>query len=507
MAEVRVSSRVNKGKRGRVFQSNLIIANVPAVSVPHIDVGPGSSPSSKKKKKHQCVNDVSLVSKSPLISEPSHVKPGASTLEPASAEPVSVNLESASIEPLAAVLELKRDLDLQPTIGDLEIQIDVQSESIERVVVSELIEITVDIQPGTVFGPDLEDYDPFQAFDPSDEFLSEHEDNEDFLDCVLLDTSSLANKGDCTLVLLVCGSSVDIPEPSSQVPRPSSQVPGPSSDSSNLRGSLLVVPGPSFQVHGSSSGQVHFSRSIPLFNAVGGQSHTAVTSSDTTVVPCGKESTVSCGKKPAAFLPLDVALFDKICKMENGKSLRNEKWAENRFNSWRASIGLDTSVKLVDLPLEDFADLLTQFFLCLVKINGERYPSGSIGNIYDSFNRIILKHQRKVMKLQKRQDPLHNIQDHHYFVQTNAAVEKAVELSRDAGANKPRVKPKSLTYVEEAAILLHPLHQLNNPKGVQKRMLYHCMAKFLIRGGQEAHNLKYKDFKRGVNEAGMPYVE
>jgi hypothetical protein len=318
MAEVRVSSRVNKGKRGRVFQSNLIIANVPAVSVPHIDVGPGSSPSSKKKKKHQCVNDVSLVSKSPLISEPSHVKPGASTLEPASAEPVSVNLESASIEPLAAVLELKRDLDLQPTIGDLEIQIDVQSESIERVVVSELIEITVDIQPGTVFGPDLEDYDPFQAFDPSDEFLSEHEDNEDFLDCVLLDTSSLANKDDCTLVLPVCGSSVDIPEPSSQVPRPSS-------DSSDLHGSLLVVPGPSFQVPGSSSGQVHFSRSIPLFNAVGGQSHTVVTSLDTIVVPYGKESIVSYGKKPAAFLPFDVALFDKICKMENGKSLRNKR--------------------------------------------------------------------------------------------------------------------------------------------------------------------------------------
>ena len=44
---------------------------------------------------------------------------------------------------------------------------------------------------------------------------------------------------------------------------------------------------------------------------------------------------------------------------------------------------------LVDLPLEEFVDLLTQFFLRLHKNAGERYPSGSIGNMYDLFHRFI----------------------------------------------------------------------------------------------------------------------
>jgi hypothetical protein len=56
-------------------------------------------------------------------------------------------------------------------------------------------------------------------------------------------------------------------------------------------------------------------------------------------------------------------------------------------------------------------------------------------------------------------------------------------------------------------ILSHPLHQLDSGKGTQKRMLYHCMSKFLIRGGKECHSLKYRDFQRGINEAGAPYVE
>ena len=91
------------------------------------------------------MNDVSLVSKSLSNLEPSHVEPRVSTLEPASAKFVSLILELASTKPLAAVLELERDLDLQLAIGDLEIQIDVQNEPIERAVVSELIEVTADI--------------------------------------------------------------------------------------------------------------------------------------------------------------------------------------------------------------------------------------------------------------------------------------------------------------------------------------------------------------------------
>ena len=60
----------------------------------------------------------------------------------------------------------------------------------------------------------------------------------------------------------------------------------------------------------------------------------------------------------------------------------------------------------MDLPLAKFADLLSRFFLCLYKDSGERYPSGSIGNMYDSFHRIIVKHHLKVMKCENRKESL-----------------------------------------------------------------------------------------------------
>ena len=117
-------------------------------------------------------------------------------------------------------------------------------------------------------------------------------------------------------------------------------------------------------------------------------------------------------------------------------------------------MGLSVELSIVELPLQEFADLLTKFFLCF-KDNGERYPLDSIGNMYDSFYRIIAKHQSKVMKEKNIKEPLVPISSHQLFFQTNVAVEKAMELSRNARVNKPRVKPKSLSFFEESLILNH----------------------------------------------------
>jgi hypothetical protein len=206
-------------------------------------------------------------------------------------------------------------------------------------------------------------------------------------------------------------------------------------------------------------------------------------------------------KKPSNFLPLDPKVFEKFCNMEERKNIKNKRWTQNRFNSWRKSIGLNTTVSIVELPLKDYADLLTRFFLCLYKDSGKRYPSGSIGNMYDSFRRIITKHQAKVMKMVKRKEPLIRISDHHFFFQTNSIVVKAMEMSHDTRANKPRMKPKCLTFSEEALILKHHSTQLNCPKGLLKLMLYYYVTIFVIQGNKECCNLRYKDFTIRVNQA------
>ena len=126
--------------------------------------------------------------------------------------------------------------------------------------------------------------------------------------------------------------------------------------------------------------------------------------------------------------------------------------------------------------------------------------------MYDSFHRIIVRHESKVIKEKNINKPLVPISSYQFFFQKNVAIEKAMELSCNAGVNKPRVKPKSLSFFEESLILNHFCTQLNTPKGIQKRMLYYVVTYFVIRGNKECYNLKYKDFTIGANQDGAANV-
>jgi hypothetical protein len=354
--------------------------------------------------------------------------------------------------------------------------------------------------------------DLFRGFHPSFEFDSEPKDDDQVT--VMPDTSAVAQEGDCILLPNSHAESVYCPlmdlvlpvdlastsmihADSSEVHAASRKFPlldilafiVPDEPTSTLP--LLTEPASRFPLLDDSVSTILLDEPASHNSAVVKQISTLVKTK----------------KKPSSFLPLDPEVFEKVCNMEESKSIKNERWAQNRFNSWRESVGLNTAVSIVELPLEDFADLLTCFFLCLCKDLGERYPSGSIGNMYDSFHRIIARHQAKVMKMEKRKEPLIRISDHQFFFQTNSAVVKAMEMSRDAGANKPRVKPKCLTFSEEALILKHHSTQLNCPKGLLKRMLYYCVTFFVIRGNKECYNLKYRDFTIGVNQAGARFVK
>ena len=121
--------------------------------------------------------------------------------------------------------------------------------------------------------------------------------------------------------------------------------------------------------------------------------------------------------------------------------------------------------------------------------------------MYDSFHRIIAKHQRKVMKLESRKKPLIRICEHHFFFQTNVAVEIAMQLSCDARVNMVRVKPKSLSSAEVAMILNHVSIQITSPRGIQKQMLYYIVTYFVICENNECYKLNYKDFTIGTNQA------
>jgi hypothetical protein len=60
--------------------------------------------------------------------------------------------------------------------------------AIESIVVPDIVEIESAAKPVDT----RVELDPFHAFDPSDEFISDHKDDNDFYDYILLDTSSMA---------------------------------------------------------------------------------------------------------------------------------------------------------------------------------------------------------------------------------------------------------------------------------------------------------------------------
>ena len=141
------------------------------------------------------------------------------------------------------------------------------------------------------------------------------------------------------------------------------------------------------------------------------------------------------------------------------------------------------------------------------KKNGDRYPIESLMNLYNSFQRIIQRAQKKRIQETNQMEPIFIITEHPFFMSVNRVVNEAMLMSRNAGANKGRRKVNCLTFEDEKKILNHPHHQVTSPRGLQKRIVYYCTIVFLIRGNHKMWGLKYEDFTIGTNNAGYMYVK
>jgi hypothetical protein len=58
---------------------------------------------------------------------------------------------------------------------------------------------------------------------------------------------------------------------------------------------------------------------------------------------------------------------------------------------------IDKSRKIEAIPLKELSELLARYFLETAKKNGQRYPTESLMNLYNGFNRILQNDQRKRM--------------------------------------------------------------------------------------------------------------
>ena len=83
---------------------------------------------------------------------------------------------------------------------------------------------------------------------------------------------------------------------------------------------------------------------------------------------------VTSTKQPYRLLPLDPSLIERVKELKRGKSYKNDNWAINRLNAWRKEVGLDLT-PIAEMKYPDLAKVLLEFFLCVYKDSGDRYPS------------------------------------------------------------------------------------------------------------------------------------
>jgi hypothetical protein len=192
---------------------------------------------------------------------------------------------------------------------------------------------------------------------------------------------------------------------------------------------------------------------------------------------------------------------------ETNASIANERWLRNRFREWCEIV----NIQPFHHNLEDYEwevlgpDLFPRFFRCLLKKDGERFPSQSLKNLLNSIQRILRRKQRARMIETKIYEPLFVIRQHTLFALTCDACLKSMEKSVKEGANLQRRKVDIFTLEHEHLILSHPQHQITDPYGLLMRWVWYCCSEFSIRGANELQKLELRNFSI-VEYNGSPCV-
>jgi len=95
-------------------------------------------------------------------------------------------------------------------------------------------------------------------------------------------------------------------------------------------------------------------------------------------------------------------LEDKWNKLESEFSkmnVRNDNWAKRWFDAWKTHWNMNTSIRIEDILLKQFSQMLVKVFMMMVKINMECYPIMSLLNIYLSFIHIFWATNKNIRRI------------------------------------------------------------------------------------------------------------
>ncbi|CAM6090480.1 unnamed protein product [Calypogeia fissa] len=247
---------------------------------------------------------------------------------------------------------------------------------------------------------------------------------------------------------------------------------------------------------------------LPFWQEVSPDS--VVTSESNVVIPFGEGSSTDLALAvtiPGLRALPDPNLVEAGRGEERQPTEHNDKWAMRRADSLRDALKWDMRIPLGDLSLSQLDELLSHLFSRAVKVDGNTYPSSTLMNLMNCYNRIVRRSSelRAVKGLGNLVDKDFNINNHPSFTKTRMVLRAAIKKSAKDGVNKRRNKVEILKEEHEKAILADVDHQIYTPQ-CQKRLAFYCLVRLGIRGGLELYELQRQDFLIQTDKEGREFV-
>lgn len=180
---------------------------------------------------------------------------------------------------------------------------------------------------------------------------------------------------------------------------------------------------------------------------------------------------------------------------------RKSKWATKTFESWLdawKTTGLAQGQLVVNKSLQEMSpsDLnfaLKHFIFSARKIDGTKYPPGSLKGIVGGIFHHVHFHLKKVW----------NFFNDDVFEQSRQALSAAMKISRSEGNGLHTKKAAEISLKDEDDLWSNGTFGFENPVKLIKTLLFYNGLIFTLRARQEHKNLKIdKQFKIGRDENG-----
>ena len=190
----------------------------------------------------------------------------------------------------------------------------------------------------------------------------------------------------------------------------------------------------------------------------------------------------------------DTDVSDNIMKQIPKSTLNSANWAQKTFDDWlgerNRKILEAGSSELMYLSEEGFATLgtmskgslnsaLQKFVFEVRKVNGDRYPSETLRSLVCGIGSWLQRVEKKQWRLFSDPD----------FADARTALDAAMKVTGELNVNQPKKRASPITEQQEESLWERGYLGIDNPKKLNRTLIYLLAIHLGLRGGKEIREL------------------